>query len=176
MKKILTIGLFLFISTASFAQRQTLAKCFLSLEPPAGWIKKEQTDSVSGEYTCTFLGDTASAKPALAFFPPLNLKTTFIDTSVVDAKTLCTFFAKEFPGMSKGYVQIGQIQEMNLDNHKIYKLEYTIPKDGVTNHLITFFYDSGLYSVSMISLIDTEADYTKHVRAFNAAIGSIKFL
>lgn len=175
MKKILTIGLLLLLSASTFAQRETLSKCFLSFEPPAGWVKNEQTDSVSGEYTCTYMENTANATPALAFFPPLNLKTTFIDTSVVDAKTLTAFFAKEFPGMSPGYVQIGQIQEMNLDNKKVYKLEYTLPKNGVTNHLITFFYDSGLYSVSMISLIDTEADYPKHTRAFNAAISSIKF-
>ncbi|UPT66694.1 MAG: hypothetical protein M0D57_20000 [Sphingobacteriales bacterium JAD_PAG50586_3] len=69
MKKIITVSLFLFISAALFAQRQTLAKCYLSLEPPAGWIKKEKTDTISGEYTCTFLGDTVSLQPALAFFP-----------------------------------------------------------------------------------------------------------
>jgi hypothetical protein len=175
MKKILTIGLFMLLATGSFAQRTTLTKCFLSLEVPKGWIKKESTDSLTGEYNCTFLGDTLTSTPALAFFPPLMLKTTFIDTSVVDAKTLRDFFAKEFPAMSNGYKQIGVTEEV-IDNHKFYKLEYTLPKDGVENHLITYFYDSGVYSVSMISLIDTEAGYKKTQKIFAAAVASIKFM
>ncbi|UPT66693.1 MAG: hypothetical protein M0D57_19995 [Sphingobacteriales bacterium JAD_PAG50586_3] len=95
---------------------------------------------------------------------------------MVDAKTLCMFFAKEFPAMTTGYKQIGKVDEVIIDNHKLYKLEYTLPKDGVTNHLVTFFFDSGLYSVNIISIIDTEAGYPKNLRAFNAAIGSIKFM
>jgi hypothetical protein len=175
MKKILTISLFILLATGSFAQRTTLTKCFLSIEAPKGWIKKESTDSLTGEYSCTFLGDTVTAKPALAFFPPLLLKTTFIDTAVVDAKTLRDFFAKEFPGMSNGYKQIGVTEEV-VDNHKFYKLEYTLPKDGVENHLITYFYDSGMFSVSMISLIDTEEGYKKTQKLFAAAVASIKFM
>lgn len=177
MKKILAVSLFTLVALAANAQRQTIAKCFLSVEPPAGWFKKEVDDSKApGTYTCTYTADTVTSRPAIGFFPPLNLKTTLLDSTVVDAKTLCAFFAREYPSMAPGYVQIGNIEEVLLDNRKLYKLEYTIPKDGKVGHLVSYFYDNGMYSVSIISLVDNEDTYKSNLRAFNAAIGSIKFM
>lgn len=177
MKKIIALSLFLLVTTGIFAQRQTIAKCFLSVEPPVGWFKKETDDSKApGTYTCTFTPDTLNARPALGFFPPLNLKTTLIDSTVVDAKSMCAFFAREYPSMAPGYAQVGNVEEVMLDGHTLHKLEYTIPKDDKVSHLVTYFYDSGLYSVSIISIVDTEDNYKSHLRAFNAAIGSIKFM
>lgn len=99
----------------------------------------------------------------------------FIDTNVVDAKSFCNFFAKEFPSMAADYKSLAPVKEITLDGRKVYVLEYNLSKDGIVSHFLNYFYDAGLYSVAIISVIDKETNYKSNLKTLNAAISSIKF-
>lgn len=177
MKKIVLLAVLGFITSLAAAQnRVEITKCLASIVPPTGWVMVESTDNATGAYTCTFSADTSQKPPtAILFTEPMNLKTMFIDTNVVDAKSFCNFFAKEFPNMAADYKSLAPVKEITLDGRKLYVLEYNLSKDGIVSHFLNYFYDAGMATVAIISVIDKEATFKSNLRTLNAAIGSIKF-